>query len=213
MWIPVTWQYEYGDHTAVVLEIDGKRDLHLTATVMVIYVLSMHLVRFCRLPLVVCQEKFFGDCLILQRIPMEFWTHWIILILWWRYSVVTAEEKSLDLIFGVVCVTAQPSSTGSRKCEKDNEERSIVTIWAVIRTAGFCVLYCTQLLERMLQSGVLRVVQKGAFQHLKLNHDSSRYGRGWTNTTGSSLSPNCKLNLSDDRFKAKHVSHIMQALW
>jgi len=93
MWIPVTWQYEYGDHTAVVLEIDGKRHLHLTATVMVIYVLSMHLVRFCRLPLVVCQEKFFGDCLVLQRTPMEFWTHWIILILWWRYSVFICRRR------------------------------------------------------------------------------------------------------------------------
>jgi hypothetical protein len=53
MLTPVTWQHEYGDHTAVVLEIEGKRDLHLTATVMVI-----HLVRFCRLPHVVYQESF-----------------------------------------------------------------------------------------------------------------------------------------------------------
>jgi hypothetical protein len=45
-----------------------------------------------------------------------------------KHRQMTAEEKSLDLIFGVVCVTAQPSSTGSRKCEKDNEERSIVMI-------------------------------------------------------------------------------------
>jgi hypothetical protein len=45
-----------------------------------------------------------------------------------KHWQMTAEEKSLDLIFGVVYVTAQPSSTGSRKCEKDNEEQSIVMI-------------------------------------------------------------------------------------
>jgi hypothetical protein len=57
MLTPVTWQHEYGDHTAVVLEIEGKRDLHLTATVMVIHLPPIHLVRFCRLPHVVYQES------------------------------------------------------------------------------------------------------------------------------------------------------------